>query len=335
MTPDRLIRQKEADWRLLEELIKKANSQLQTMTPEDARRLGELYRSASSDLALAQRDFPRHPITRYLNQTVARSHALIYRQEPLTGRKIMRYVTHTFPQTFRRSASFFWVAMLLFMIPGVLIGTLTFVDPDQARFALPANVQQMIPQIEDQELWTNIPVSDRPYASSFIMTNNIRVSFLAFAGGILAGLLTFYVMVFNGVVIGGILGLTYHYGIGFGLLTFMISHGVIELTVIFIAGAAGLRIGWAMLRPGLLSRRISVQRAAQEAVVLIIGCVPLLVIAGLIEGFISPAEGIPWPVKFGVGLTTGIILYTYLFRSGREDKNNFTVAKKLQGEKSV
>jgi uncharacterized membrane protein SpoIIM required for sporulation len=124
-------------------------------------------------------------------------------------------------------------------------------------------------------------------------------------------------MVFNGLIIGGLTGLTAHYGVGFELWTFVIGHGIIELSTIFIAGGAGLMLGWAIIRPGLMSRRDALTVAARKAVRLVIGCVPLLVIAGVIEGFISPAEGIPWPVKWGIGLGSGLLLYAYLFLAGR------------------
>jgi len=198
------------------------------------------------------------------------------------------------------------------------VGGCTAFQPDSARWLLPASAQDLIPQIEQKELWTNIPVDERPYASTFIMQNNIRVAFMAFAGGVLAGLLTIYAMVFNGLTLGGITGLTIHYGIGFDLWTFVIGHGVVELSVIFIAGGTGLMLGWAIIHPGLLRRRDALTLAAQKAIRLLIGCVPLLAIAGTIEGFISPAEGLPWFVKWAVGLSSGILLYGYLLLMGRE-----------------
>lgn len=177
--------------------------------------------------------------------------------------------------------------------------------------------------IEEQELWTDIPIHERPFASSFIMRNNIQVAFLAFGSGVLAGLPTLWIMILNGLMIGGITGLTAHHGVGFELWTFVIGHGVVELSVIFIAGGSGLMLGWAIIRPGLLSRRDALTIAARRAVRLVVGCVPLLIMAGLIEGFVSPAENVPWPVKWGVGLGTGVLLYSYLFLAGRERRPRY------------
>jgi uncharacterized membrane protein SpoIIM required for sporulation len=184
-------------------------------------------------------------------------------------------------------------------------------------------MQSLIPIIQEKELWVDIPVADRPYASSFIMTNNIRVSFLAFGSGVTGGLLTLWILVQNGLMLGGLLGVTTYYGVGFELATFVIGHGVIELSVIFIAGGSGLMLGWALLRPGLMRRRDALMIAAQKSIWLLTGAVPFLVVAGLIEGFISPAETIPWPVKWAVGIGSGILFYGYLLLGGREKKKRW------------
>ena len=317
MTPDNLLRSRRDQWEALQQLLDRAARNLRRLSPAEIEQLGTLYRDATSDLALAQRDFPNDRTTQYLNQLVARAHALIYQGKPAATGRFWHFVRSGYPRLFRRHARFFIAALLLFFVPAVGVGLLTAASPEAARWALPPAVQQLIPQIEQQELWIDIPVADRPYASSLIATNNIQVSFLAFAGGVLAGLFTVYILISNGLLIGGILGLTVYHGVGFELLTFMVGHGVVELTVIFIAGGCGLLLGWALLRPGLLSRRDALQLAARDAVQLLSAAVPLLLVAGLIEGFVSPAENIPWPLKFAVGGASGLLLYAYLLLAGR------------------
>ena len=151
----------------------------------------------------------------------------------------------------------------------------------------------------------------RPFAASAIATNNIQVSILAFAGGILLGTVTVYALVLNGLNIGAVLGYTHLYGLDGKLLAFMSPHGYIELTVIFIAGGAGLRIAWAIIQPGLLRRRGALVRAGQEAVLLVIGALPLLLVAGLIEGLVSPSD-LPDVLKLIVGLILGLALHLFL-----------------------
>jgi uncharacterized membrane protein SpoIIM required for sporulation len=316
MNAEQFYRSRLADWQQLTELLNKSQPMNQ-LSPAEVQQMGLLYRSATSDLALAQREFPGHQVTTFLNQLVARGHATIYQGEPLAMSRLKHYFLVGLPTTFRESLPFMMTAALLLIVPAVIAGFLTNWQPDASTWLLPANVQELRPLIEDQELWTNIPVEERPYVSAFLMTNNIRVSFMAFGGGITAGLFSLYILIFNGLLLGGITGLTAHYDVGFELWTFVIGHGVIELSAIFIAGGSGLMLGWAIIQPGLLKRGDALMLAGRKAVKLIIGCIPILIVAGLIEGFISPNENIPWPVKWGVGIVTGILLYSYLLLAGR------------------
>lgn len=314
---EQFVRTRQADWQELARLIDAGQQNLHRMKPDEIQALSRLYRAATSDLALAQRDFPGHRVAAYLNQLVASGHALIYRGEPLAFGRLRRFVAVGFPAAFRQALPFIVAAALLFFAPALITGALAAWQPDAGRWILPVAAQDLIPLLEQQDLWTEIAIEDRPYASSFIAQNNIRVAFLAFAGGILAGIPTVLVLISNGLLLGGVTGLAIHYGIAFDLWTFVIGHGVIELSVICIAGGSGLMLGWAIVHPGWLSRRDALALAAQRAVRLIIGCVPLLLLAGLIEGFISPNEAIPWPVKWAIGLLSGVLLYLYLFLAGR------------------
>lgn len=320
MNVENFYRSRQSDWKQLTELLDRSQRALEQLSPEEVKMLGKLYRATTSDLAVAQREFPTHRVTAYLNQLVARGHAVVYRSEPLAFNRLVRFAKQGFPRTFRETFPFTLTAALLLLLPALIAGLLTNWQPEASIWLLPPQVQSLIPQIEDQDLWTDIPIEERPYASAFIMTNNIRVSFLAFSSGVTAALLTVYVMIFNGLLIGGLLGLTSHYDVGFELGTFMIGHGVIELTTIFIAGGSGLMLGWAIIHPGLLRRRDALALAARKALRLIMGCVPLLVIAGVIEGFISPNENLAWPIKWSVGLLTGVLLYGYLLLAGREKR---------------
>jgi uncharacterized membrane protein SpoIIM required for sporulation len=318
MQVEEFIRSRQQDWQQLAQLLERSQRDFQRLSPEDVKTMGRLYRAATSDLALVQRDFASHRVNTYLNQLVAQAHATVYRSEPLAVNRFVRFATTGFPRIYRETLPFTLIAAAMFIIPALLAGLSTAWQPQTATWLLPAMAQDMVETIERQELWVNIPIKERPYTSSFLMRNNIQVAFLAFGSGILVGIFTLWIMVLNGLLLGGITGLTIYYGIGFDLWTFVIGHGVIELSVIFIAGGAGLMLGWSLLQPGLLRRRDALTLAARKAVKLVVGCVPLLVLAGLIEGFISPAESIPWPVKWSVGLGSGLLLYSYLLLAGRE-----------------
>ncbi|MBI5954288.1 MAG: stage II sporulation protein M [Chloroflexi bacterium] len=320
MNPDEFYQSRRQEWELLSNLVENGRNDIHRLSPQDIEKLASLHRAASSDLALAKRDFPRHRITQYLNQLVARTHGVLYQGEPLAWNRIRSFALVGFPQLFRETLLFTLAAFLIFTIPAVVSGFHVAVSPSTARWYLPAGMQDVIPMIEDKELWTDIPIDERPFVSAFIMQNNIRVSILAFGSGLTGGILTFWILVQNGLILGGLLGLTTYHGIGFDLATFVIGHGVIELSVIFMAGGSGLMLGWALLRPGLMRRRDALALAAQKSVRLLGGAIPWLVVAGTIEGFISPSETIPWPVKWAVGIGSGILFYGYLFLFGREKK---------------
>lgn len=305
------------DWQLLAALLDRTQKNIEHLSPAEVKQMGALYRSVTSDLALAQRDFPRERVTIYLNQLVARGHAILYQSEPLAVGRLIHFVKAGFPQTFRATWPFFVVSLLLFMVPALLSGFLLANRHQLAARLMPQSAG-LVEYLENEALWTEVPLEDRPYFSSFIMTNNITVAIYAFAGGALAGLFALFILVNNGLMIGGTFGLTAAYGLGFELATFAIGHGVIELTMIFIAGAAGLQVGWGIVNPGLLKRRDSMVLSARVAMRLILGCIPMLVIAGLIEGFISPNAAIPVWGKWLVGLVTGILLYSYLLLAGRD-----------------
>jgi uncharacterized membrane protein SpoIIM required for sporulation len=321
MRPDELYNAQQKNWTDLDGLVRRSERQIGSLSPDEVRLLGRLYRQATSDLAMAQRDFPRHQVTSYLNQLVGRAHAAIYRDEPLQTNRLVSFALRGFPRVFRKTLPFTLTAAALFLIPALLTGFSSYLMPDSARWLLPVDIQSLIPMVEQQELWIDMPVNERPYISSFIMQNNIRVSFLAFAGGMTAGLMTVWVMILNGLILGGLLGLTAYHGVGWELANFVIGHGVLELSIIFMAGGSGLMLGWAMLRPGLMRRRDALTAAARDAVKLLLGAVPMLVVAGIIEGFISPAENIPAMFKWMVGILSGVIFYLYLFFAGREEKS--------------
>jgi uncharacterized membrane protein SpoIIM required for sporulation len=155
--------------------------------------------------------------------------------------------------------------------------------------------------------------------ATLIFTNNIQVAFLAFAGGVLFGLGTVYVLISNGLALGGVLGAAQFYGVAPLLWAFISPHGYLELTCIVIAGAAGLMLGDALLRPGLLQRREAIARAARRAVELVLGAAPVLIVAGLIEGFVSPSE-IATPVKLVLGPLAGLALFALLFTVGHQTR---------------
>jgi len=289
---------------------------LRKLHREEVRELGRIYRRTASDLAIARAESRDPRLVNYLNSLVIRAHGRIYRADAQGGRRIREFFGRDFPRTFRRTWRYTATAFGVFLLFTGIAFFGTHHDPDFSEFAgISPFFRELI--INHHTHWWEEVNKANQIESTNIFTNNIHVTFLAFALGALCGLGTLYVLAFNGASFGAIIALTYRAGFGNDLLLgFVISHGVIELTCIFIASGAGLLIGTALLMPGNLSRADALKSRGLEAVRLISGCIPLLVVAGLIEGFISP-QPIPSVIKVGIGVLTGITLYSYLLLAGR------------------
>ncbi len=203
-------------------------------------------------------------------------------------------------------------AVLLFG-PALLAYACALLDPTLREALVPADLRSVM---ESGRTWTDIEPGLRPGMATLIFTNNIQVAFLAFAGGVLLGLGTVYVLISNGLSLGAVLGAAQYYGVAPLLWSFISPHGYLELTCIVIAGAAGLMLGDSLLRPGLLLRREALARAARRAVELVLGAAPVLVVAGLIEGFVSPSD-VPMGLKLAIGPAVGAVLYALLLTIGR------------------
>ncbi len=317
MSSDRFINQRKSAWQRLEELLASLDrTSLRRLQRDEVRELGRSYRRTSSDLAIARAESRDPRLVNYLNSLVIRAHGRIYRAEAADGwRRLRDFYARDFPAAFRRTWRYTALAFLVFLVFLAAGFFLTWRDADFSEAAgIPFAFRD---QVNSGTRWWQSLNQANQIGGAAIMTNNIQVMFNAFALGALLGVGTLYVMALNGLSIGAVLALTYRAGFGGELVAFMAGHGVIELTCIFIAGGAGLLVGNAVLAPGDLSRFDALRLRGREAVHLIIGCVPLLVVAGIIEGFISPAPISP-AFKYGVAAVTGLALYAYLLLSGRE-----------------
>jgi len=317
---EQLVRLRKRDWERLETLLKRIEKdRVSSLSQAELVEFGQLYRSATSDLAIAQRDFPNNDVTVYLNQLVGRAHPVVYRGEPLIRRRLVEFYRYGLPQLYRESLGFILVAVALLFVPAIIAYIVMLYNPSAAPTVLsPATIEF----IKSGEKWWKDLNEANETGASFIMTNNLRVSFLAYTGGMLFGTLTVYVLVFNGISLGAVLGLLHAYGNAGPLWEFVVGHGVLELSEVTIAGGCGLMLAYALWRPGLLSRRDALGIAANKTIRLLLGTAPILVIAGIIEGMISPSDTIPVSAKIAVGALTGILLYSYLFLVGKKKKDS-------------
>ncbi len=326
---DFFVQQRRPAWQRMESLLAVLRRSPQALSAQELEEFGRLYRAVTSDLALAQRDYPQQPVARYLNQLVGAAHAALYRGEPLRWRQLRDLYAVRFPQLYRKLLPYTAVAFLLFLLPALVAFWAVWVEPARIYLFEGPEIAELVQQVEQGKLWTDIAPAVRSAASSLILTNNIQVMFLTFAGGMTAGLYTGWILISNGLHLGAIFGLLQVHGLAGGLGQFVLAHGFIELSVIFLAGGCGLYIGDGLLRPGLYSRQAVLGQRTRLAGEAILACIPLLVLAGLIEGFVSPS-GLPWWIKGAVGVGTGVGLYWYWLAPGRTPAPNGADQGKMQ-----
>lgn len=287
---------RKAHWSRFEELIKRSGGNLKALNRAELRDLGILYRQTAADLAVAREDSTSSQLAAYLNQLVTRGHNLIYLGQKHRAKGILSFYSLTWPRIFRETFPATLLAVGIFAAGMIAGWALTLRDAGFAhRFLGP----QMMETIDRHQMWTHSVVAIKPLAASFITTNNLTVSFTTFALGLtLVGAM--WMMLFNGLMMGVVGAATWKAGMAVSLWSFVAPHGVLELPAIFISGGAGLEIARGLLFPGMLPRGTSLAEAGSRASKLVLGAVPLLLVAGAIEGFFSPSDA-PVAAKFALG----------------------------------
>lgn len=204
------------------------------------RRLALLYRQTAADLATVRQSPGGAQLVPYLNRLLGSAHHVIYATPPARVSAVAAFFARTVPQVFRQTWRYTALACAVFALGACAGAALSTADPAFERFMLGG---AMMDSIERGEMWTHSILAVKPLASSAILTNNLSVSFAAFALGIFGGLGTLYLMVFNGVLIGVIAAACHRAGMTLALWSFIAPHGALELPAIFIAGGAGLLLG--------------------------------------------------------------------------------------------
>jgi uncharacterized membrane protein SpoIIM required for sporulation len=284
-----------------------------SLTHTELRELAFLYRQVAADLSALRQDTTARTRALQLNALLSRAHAVVYSGKKNSFRSIVNFL-RTYPTLFRKLLPYVLASLILFLSGALLGALLTTARPAFMRALLGP---QMVHTIEQEQMWTESINSMAPQASSAITTNNLGVTFATFAAGILGGVGTIYLIGWNGVLIGVIGVACGQHHMAIKLWSFVAPHGSLELPAIIIAGAAGLRLGYGLLFPGYYTRRYSLTIAGAEAVRLLAGTIPLLLIAGTFEGFFSPSHS-PVPLKFAVAALLFLLLNLWLFGTNKE-----------------
>lgn len=310
-----LVRSQRGAWERCKELVDKAGRRgLTSLSEGELQEFTTLYREVVADLARAHAYGGSLRLCFHLERLVGEAHNLFYRGRR-SGFSATEWLRSGFPRSFRRHRVLVAVAAALLFVPAFVTYAGVRSDPELGRRFLPPQIVTRAEEAGDRlragDQYVDIPPVQMSLFSSQVMTNNLGVAFTAAAGGMLAGLGTLFILIFNGVNLGSVFALYDAHGAGSILWVFVLSHGVLELTAIVVSGAAGLLLARAIIAPGRRTRGQALREDGREALSLVGGAGVLLVMAGLVEGFVSPAQ-IPTPLKLSFAGALAFLLALYL-----------------------
>jgi len=312
------VERRQGAWDDLGRLVDAAQGRVGRLDSTSVRRLGRRYREAAADLAQARRRFPGDPVTVGLDRLVADARPLVYGS--VTDRQsLLDFATTGYWRRVREGPVFLLVAAIALWAPILAIGVWSHANPAEARQVaqispLSAGLGESTPRDPDTEKVTDAAANSA--FSAEIFTNNARVALIAYAGGLTGGVATLVSLVFNGLVLGLVAGVSIEGGYSDSIWRLVVPHGVLELSLIVAAGAAGLRTGWALLHPGHRTRVEALSVEGRAGVELALGSAALLVPCGLVEGFVTP-RGLSLPAALGVGFALGAAYWAMVIWRGR------------------
>jgi len=281
------------------------------------RQLYEDYRHTAADLAYAQTHFPGSRIEHHLNQLVGQAHAELYGSSPRRVHGFFHFIAIGYPVLVRK----YWRPALLSAV--LLFGAiaagylLVYINYPLARLFLPEQFRDGLGDTIAQGADARAAMAAfAPAISAGITANNVMVALQAFAGGMTFGVLTVYALVMNGLLLGALAGVFAQGGETLAFWSLIIPHGSLELPAIVLAGAGGLVLAGALISPGDLPRRTALKEVAPDAMKLVLGAIPLLIIAGIIESFLTPTDLDP-ALKLIFGVLATILMLAYIVLPGR------------------
>jgi uncharacterized membrane protein SpoIIM required for sporulation len=272
-----------------------------------------LYRSVTADLARARTQQVGNTLVQNLQFLTTRAYTQVYqgsrRQE---WQAVIEFYQWGLPSLVQQTFPYIATATSFFLVGALIAWWYAWQDPTFVSLIAPEHIIRTVR--DEHKLWMGSIVGTEPLASSSIMINNLSVSFGAVAGGITAGVCTAYLMIFNGLLIGVIGTLVTQNNLAYPFWAFVFPHGALELPAIFFAGGSGFLLARAILFPGRYKRMDALKFYGSLAVQLVFGIVPMLIVAGITEGFFSPNPSVPNPLKYLVGMGLFVLLVAYCSR---------------------
>jgi uncharacterized membrane protein SpoIIM required for sporulation len=313
MDVDTFLTTNQASWDRLSWLVGRAGRRVRRLSPDELEEMVALYQRTATHLSYARTTYRDPALTATLSSLVARAGAVVYGSRPATLRALGRFFAVTFPAACWYSRRFIAVSAALFLIPAFAVGLWIATSPRAVEATGPRAVREAYVNQDFEQYYKSAPASE--FASQ-VFTNNVQVSIYAFAAGIAFCVLTAYILVFNGAHVGIAGGLFAAVGQQPKFWGLILPHGLLELTAVFIAGGAGLRLGWTLIDPGDRTRRAALAEEGRRALAIVAGLVVVFAVAGTIEGFVT-GSSLPTWARVGIGVVGEATLLSWLFVRGR------------------
>ena len=313
MDVDSYIRANQPVWARLDELTTRAGRGVGRLSAAELDELVRLYLRVSTHLSYARTYYRDPALTASLTGRVARSGAIVYGTRARTLKAVGRFFAVTFPAALWHVRHFVAVSIALLFIPALAFGIWIANSPRALEATGPAAVREAYVQEEFEDYYSSGPAA--AFASE-VFTNNVRVAILAFAGGIAFCLLTAVILIYNGASLGVAAGLFHAVGEAPRFWGLILPHGLLELTAVCVAGAAGLRLGWTLIDPGDRLRSVALVEEGRRAMSIVLGLVVVFGVAGAIEGFVT-GSGLPTTVRVGIGIVAEAAFLVYFVVLGR------------------
>ena len=313
MDVDTFLATNQPSWDRLSSLVRRAGRSVGRLSPDELEEMVALYQRTATHLSYARTTYRDPALTATLSSLVARAGAVVYGSRPRTLRALGHFFVVTFPAAVWYSRRFVAVSAALLLIPAFAVGLWVASSPRAVEATGPKAVREAYVNQDFEQYYRSAPASE---FASHVFTNNVQVSIYAFAAGILLCLPTALILMVNGANVGVAGGLFASVGQQAKFWGLILPHGLLELTAVFIAGGAGLRLGWTLIDPGDRTRRAALAEEGRRALAIVAGLVVVFAAAGTIEGFVT-GSSLPTWARVGIGVLGEAVLLSWLYIRGR------------------
>lgn len=321
MDIDRYIQRNDPTWQRLEQLSRTGARNVRALSDDEITELIALYQRVSAHLSHARSRYRDPDLNARLSGILGAARVVIYRRRTSVWGSVGRFFTETFPAAVWGSRRFVAVAALLVFVPAIGMGLWLYHSPAALDASVPPEMQELIAEEEFADYYRSDAAQD---FAGYVTVNNIQVAFLAFALGIIPIVGTGWVLGSNGLNLGVMAAVMHRAGEGAQFWGLILPHGLLELTAITVAGAAGLRLSWAIVAPGERTRGRALREDGMRAVVIVGGLALCFVVAGFIEGFVTPSA-LPTALRIAVGVAAVSLFVTYVVLLGsRAERKGLT-----------